>query len=118
MGPNLAQLITTYWDRQRILPKTGKFLGKEFRTGRGLTQGYPTSPMIFNILVDAVVRAVLGVVCRPQESQNGLGWAAGEWNLIFYSDNGRIARGDHVWVQDVLSVTVAMFCRMGLETNL
>ena len=74
--------------------------------------------MILNILVDAVVRAVLGVVCRPQESQNGLGWAAGEWNLIFYADNGRIARGDQVWVQDVLSVTVAMFCRMVLEKTL
>ena len=38
MEPNLAQLIATYWDWQRIVPKTGKFLGKEFRTGRGLMQ--------------------------------------------------------------------------------
>ena len=35
------------------------FLGMAFGTGRGFTQGDPTSPMIFNIVVDAVVRAVL-----------------------------------------------------------
>ena len=47
-----------------------------------------------------------------------MGWADGERNLIFYADNGRIVGQDHEWVQDALSVTVAMFHRMGLETNL
>ena len=89
--PNLERLLTAYWYRQRILPKTGKFFGKEFRTGRGLTQGYPASTMIFNIMVDAVVRAVMDVVCGPQEAQHGLGWVAGERDLIFYADNNRIA---------------------------
>ena len=74
--------------------------------------------MIFNIVVDVVVRAVLDVVCGPQEAHNGLRWAVGERNLIFYANKGRIAGQDHMWVQDALSVTVAMFCRMGLETNL
>ena len=27
----------------------GKFLGKDFWTGRGVTQGYPAYPVIFNI---------------------------------------------------------------------
>ena len=96
MGPNLARLLTAYWDRQRIVLKTGKFLGKEFKTGRGLTKGDPASTMIFNIVVDAVVRAVLDMVCGPQEAQHGLGWAAGERNLIFYADSGRIAGKDHL----------------------
>ena len=47
--------------------------------------------MIFNIVVDAVVRAVLYVVCGPQETQHSLGWAAGGQNLIFYANDGRIA---------------------------
>ena len=33
--------------------------------------------MIFNIVVDVVVQAVLDVVCRPQENQHGLGWVEG-----------------------------------------
>ena len=45
-------------------------------------------------------------------------WAAGERNLIFYAENGRIVGRDHIWVQDAMSVTVEIFCRMGLETNL
>ena len=73
MGPNMERLLTTYWDRQRIVPKTGKFLGKEFRMGRGLRQGEPASPMIFNIVVDMVVQAVLDVVCGPQETKHGFG---------------------------------------------
>ena len=81
-------------------------------------QGDPASPIIFKIVVDVVVRVVLDVVCGPQKDQNGLGWAAGERNMIFYAGNGRIAGKDHKWVQDALTVTVAMFRRMGLDTNL
>ena len=42
-----------------VVPKAGRFYGRTFRTERGVTQGDPVSPTIFNILVDAVVRAVL-----------------------------------------------------------
>ena len=35
----------------------------DFVTGRVVTQGDPTYPMIFNIVVDVVVRAVLDLVC-------------------------------------------------------
>ena len=65
------------------MPKTSKFLGKIFRTGIGLTKGYLAPPMIFNIVVDVVVLAVLDVICGPQEDQHVLGWAAGERNVIF-----------------------------------
>ena len=47
MGPNLDQLLKSYWKRQRIVPKAGKCLGTAFGTGRGVTQGNPTSPIIF-----------------------------------------------------------------------
>ena len=33
-------------------------------------------------------------------------------------DDGRIGGRDHIWVQDNLAVSVEMFQRMGLETNL
>ena len=118
MGPNLDQLLKSYWYCQKIVPKTGNFIRKEFQMGRGLMQGDPTYLAIFNIVVDAVMQAVLDVVYGPQEAQHGLGWAAGERNMIFYTDDGRIAGWDHMWVQDEMSVTVAMFHIMGLETNL
>ena len=98
--------------------KANRFLGTPSSTGRVITQGYPVSPMIFNIVVEAVVKATLEVVCGPQEARHGMGWSAGKRSLIFYADNGMISGRDHIWVQDSLTVSVAMFRRMGLETNL
>ena len=95
MGPNPARLLNSYWYWQRIVLDTDNFPGKEFRTGRGLTQGDPASPMVFNVAVDAVVRAFLDIVCGPQEAQHSLGWAAGESNLIFYANDDRIAGRYH-----------------------
>ena len=74
--------------------------------------------MIFNTMVDVVVRVVLGVVCGPQEAHNGLVWADGERKLVFYADYGRIAGSYHEWVQGALMATVAMFHRMGIKINL
>ena len=69
-------------------------------------------------MVDTVVREVLDVVCRPQEAQNGLVWEAGERNLVFNANDGRIAGWDQKWVLDAMMVTVAISRRMGLENNL
>ena len=79
--------------------------------------------MIFNIVVDAVVREMLDVVCGPKEVRHGVVWEAVERNLVFYMDDGRIVGRDHIWVQDIwvqdgLMVTVAMLRRLGLETNI
>ena len=118
MVPNMAHLLAHYWDRQQIVPMLGRLLGKEFFTERGVTQDNPTSPMIFNIVVDAVVRVVLAEVCRPQEVHHGMGWAAGEWNLVLYVDNVWIAGRDQIWVKDKLKVTVAMSRKVAIGTNL
>ena len=117
MGPNLAHILDNYWRRQWIVPKVGKYLGTLSGTGRGVNQGNPASPIIFNIVVYAVVRAVLEELCIPREAQHGMGWAAGEINIVFYADDGRIVGRDHEWVQDDLDVMTLMFRRMGLDTN-
>ena len=83
IGPNMARLLAHQWDNQQIVPKAGRFLGKTFGTGRGVTQGNPASPMIFHIMVDAVARAVLAEVCGPQEAQHGLVWMEGGRNIFF-----------------------------------
>ena len=86
LGPNLDRLLENYWQRQRIVPEVDKYLGTEFGTGRGVTKGDSASLMIFTIVVDAVVRAVLEEVCSPQEGHNGMGWEAGARNLVIYVD--------------------------------
>ena len=47
-----------------------------------------------------------------------MGWVSGKWNMVFYADDGRIARRDHIWVQHDLTVTVEMFNRVSLDKNL
>ena len=65
--------------------------------------------MIFNIMVDAVTRATLEVVYGPQEARHGMGWSTGECNLLFYVYDGGVGGRDHIWVQDDLTVSVAIF---------
>ena len=70
-----------------FVPKVKRFLETPFGMGRGFMQGNPVSPIIFNIMVDAVVKETLEVFCGPQEARYGMGWAAGKHNLIFYVDS-------------------------------
>ena len=91
MESKLSCLLDNYWRRPRIVPKLGKYLGGAFGTGRGVTQVNPASPMVLNIVVDPVVRAVVEEVCRPQEAQHGMGWAMGGRHLVFM----RMTEGYH-----------------------
>ena len=112
-APNCASL-----DNLMFVQKAKRFLGTPFGTGRVFTQGDPNYPMILNIVVDAVARATLEVVCGPQEARHGIEWATGNWNLIFYADDESIGGRDHIWLQYSMTVSVAIFLRMVLETNL
>ena len=118
MGPNLAGILENYWRRKRIAPKVGKYLGTVFGIRRGVTQGDPPSPMVYSIVVDTVVYGVLEELYSMQEVQHGMGWEAGARNIVFYADDRRISGWDHKWVQDTLTITIAMFRRMGIDTNL
>ena len=89
-GKRMVRLIAHHWDNLMFVPKVNRFLGTPFGTGRGVTQGDSAYPIIFNIVVDMVVRAMLEVVCVPKEARHGMGWAAGERNLMFDADDGRI----------------------------
>ena len=56
VGENLLRLLTNFWENAELVCKAGGYYNREsFKTGRGVTQGGPVSPRIFNILVDAVV---------------------------------------------------------------
>ena len=58
------------------------------------------------------------VFCGPHEEWHEMGWATRERNLIFYADDGRIVRREHIWLQDAMTVSVAMFRRVALGTNM
>ena len=78
LGTKLRRLLQPFWSDKAVVSKAGRFYGRPFKTGRLLKQGYPVSPAVFNIVVEAVVRELLLEVCGPQEAQNGIRWATGE----------------------------------------
>ena len=68
MGQIVVRLIIHHWEYLMFVLKAKRFLGTPFYTGRRVPQGDPASPIIFNIMVNAVARATLEVVCGPQEA--------------------------------------------------
>ena len=56
VGPNARRLLTTYWRRLTMVARAAGYYGTAFGEERGVTQGDPLSPTIFNVVVDAVVR--------------------------------------------------------------
>ena len=81
-----------------VVPRTGGYYGRLFKTEQGINQGYPVDPIILNIVVDTVLQVTLMEVCDPQESQHGIGWAVGEHRIVFYAKYGRIAGRNSIWV--------------------
>ena len=45
VGPIARRLMTTYWRRLTMVAIVGGYYGKAFKGGRGVTQGYPLSPL-------------------------------------------------------------------------
>ena len=47
-----------------------------------------------------------------------MGWAAGEWNIIFSCEDSRTEGRNLEWEQEALTAAVVMFCRVGLSMNI
>ena len=68
VGPSAKRLLTTYWRCLTMVAMAGRYYGEAFKGARGVTQGDPLSPTIFNVVVDAVVRHWIdGIVDKTEE---------------------------------------------------
>ncbi len=57
VGPRAIRLIDRFWRLCEMVCRAQGNYGRPFKAYRGVTQDGPLSPTLFNILVDAVVRA-------------------------------------------------------------
>ena len=62
MGPQACRLLWTYWVRLQMVTGVGGYYRSNLQGFRGVKQGGPLSPTIFNVVVDAVVRHWVGVM--------------------------------------------------------
>ena len=96
VGPNIWRYVANIWEDQKVFCKQGGFFSAEIDVERGVTQGDVDSPVIFNLIVDAVLRKI------QEEEEFGLS------EMCFYADDGLLEHTDPVALQcDVDRVVVS-----------
>ena len=82
-----------------MVARAGGYFGKGFKGGRGVTQGDPLSPTIFNVVVDAVVRHLITIAVTEEETRGERGREGRHKAALFYADDGMLASSDPQWLQ-------------------
>ena len=84
---------------------------------RGVTQGNPQSPTIFNVVVDAVVRHWVNGIVKEAEARRETGREGRHQAALSYADDGMVVSLDPAWLQGAFTALVGLFDRVGLLTN-
>ena len=113
----MRKILREYWERTTMVARAGSYYGKGFKGGRGVTQGDPLSPTIFNMVVDAVVRHWLTIAVKEAERRGERGREGQHQAALFYADNGMLASFDPQWLQWAFTQLMGLFDRVGLKTN-
>ena len=94
VGPNARRLLPNYWRRLTMVARAGGYYGTAFGGERGVTQGDPLYPAIFNVVVDAVVRHWVYRVMEEAEARGETGREVRHQAALFYADNGMVVSSD------------------------
>ena len=100
-----------------MVARAGGYYGEAFKGERGVTQGNPLSPTIFNVGVDAVVRHWVNGLVDEAEEKGETGREGRHQSAVFYTDNRMVVSSDPTWLQGTFNALVAIFDRLGLLTN-
>ena len=117
VGQRVRRLLREYWKKSTMVARSGGYYGTGFKGERGLTQGDPLSPTIFNVVVDAVVRHWVTLAVKEAETQEERGWEGRHQAALFYADDGMVASSDPRWLQWVFTTLVGLFERVSMKMN-
>ena len=94
VGPNARRLLTNYWCRLTMVARAGGYYGTAFGGERGVTQGDPLPPTIFNMVVDEVVRHWVNGITEEEEARGETGREGRHQAALFYADDGMVVSSD------------------------
>jgi len=100
----MLTLIALQWDKMQVIPKQADFFGIPFYQDSGQITGSILGPLIFNIVVDLVVRYWMTIMVDDGGTSAMTGLTVKELLLLFYADDGMIASRDPAWLQEALTV--------------
>ena len=75
------------------------------------------SPIILNVVVDAVVHHLVTVMVEVAEERGGKRQEGRHHNSLFHADDGMVALLNQQWLQGDFSTLVGLFDRVNLRTN-
>ena len=113
VGENVLRLLANFWNEHKATPRQEGCYGDPIDVGRGCTQGDVDSPTIFNVVVDAILRAhdVIFTSGNSTEAQDA-------WDTLmtlFYADDGQLTGKDPETIQRSYDIFIDLFGRMGLK---
>ena len=91
VGPSTLQLLWTYWDQLTMVVRASGYFRRPLKWCRGVTQGNPLSPTIFNVVMNSFVRHCLTGVTPTEVGTGGLGLTIIDLAAYFYADGGLVA---------------------------
>lgn len=105
VGPNVRRYISFIWEDQIFLLKQSGFFSDPISVDRRVTQGDTDSPIIFNVIIDAVLHRAQGEAAYGGSDQS------------FYADDGLLKNSDHRALQRDVDRMVELFALFGLRAN-
>ena len=99
-----------------MVARAGGYYREAFKGARGMTQGDPLSPTMFNVVVDAVVCHWVTMALAEAKKRGERGNEGRHQASLFYADDGMVALSDPSWIQWAFDTLVSLFDRVGLRT--
>ena len=105
VGKYFIRYICTVWERQRFVLRQAGFYSNPIDAERGRTQGDVDSPIIFNIIIGAVL-------WKRKTSEDYGGSKA-----LFYADDELVENNNNIILQNNLNNMIGLSESVGLKTN-
>jgi Reverse transcriptase (RNA-dependent DNA polymerase) len=106
-GEQLMHFFVNCWRDSYIVPHPGGVFGPRVEVNLVMQQGDVVSPLLFNLVVDAIL-------CHVDATLPHLATSV---KKIFYADDSRLGSQDQATVKEVLNLVTIDFAKVGLFMN-